>query len=101
MLEHMFYYQPEMEDLLPALPLEGPEEHEYRDQGCDLFPSCLNCPLRRCRYDERGGRTATNELRDEEILRLKDEGKKVNELAGLFGISKRTVHRILRRACGG
>jgi hypothetical protein len=83
-----------MEDLLL-------EEDECRDQGCDLFPSCLNCPLRRCRYDERGGRTATNELRDEEILRLKDEGKNVNELAGLFGISKRTVHRILRRARGG
>jgi hypothetical protein len=90
----MFYYGLEMEDLLP-------EEHEYRDQGCDLFPSCLDCPLPRCRYDEGGGRTVTNELRDGEVLRLKAEGKGVNELAGLFGVSKRTVHRILRRARGG
>jgi hypothetical protein len=97
----MFYYQLEMEHLLPALPEEGPEEDEYRDQGCDLFPSCLNCPLRRCRYDEKGGRTVTNEPRDEKLLRLKAEGKNVNQLAGLFGISKRTVHRILRRARGG
>ncbi len=29
-----------------------PEHADYRDTGCDLAPSCLRCPLRRCRYDE-------------------------------------------------
>jgi len=24
---------------------------KYQDDGCDLFPSCLNCPAPNCRYD--------------------------------------------------
>ena len=75
------------------------DEFECKDEGCDLFPSCLNCPLPRCRYDKEG-RRAKNELRDEEISRLKGEGQSVKELADRFELSKRTVHRILRRNHG-
>ena len=32
-----------------------PEHTRYRDDGCDLFTSCLTCPLPRCRYDVPGG----------------------------------------------
>ncbi|MBI2866625.1 MAG: acetylglutamate kinase [Chloroflexi bacterium] len=28
-----------------------PEHALYRDEGCDLFPSCLRCPLPACRWD--------------------------------------------------
>ena len=23
----------------------------YKDTGCDEYPSCLNCPLEKCKYD--------------------------------------------------
>ncbi len=32
-----------------------PEHAQYRDDGCDVHPHCLTCPLPRCRYDEPGG----------------------------------------------
>ncbi len=32
-----------------------PEHTRYNDNGCDLYPSCLRCPLPRCRYEEPGG----------------------------------------------
>ena len=28
-----------------------PEHFPYRDDGCDVSPSCLRCPLPRCKYD--------------------------------------------------
>ena len=77
-----------------------PDYFSYRDEGCDLFPSCLNCPLPRCRHDGlSGGRRAATALRDGELLRERSlEGKSVAELALMFGVSKRTVQRIIRRS---
>lgn len=77
-----------------------PDYSEYCDQGCDLFPSCLKCPLPRCRHDEQaGGRRPTKQLRDQELLRQqRSAGKSVAELARGFGVSKRTVQRIIRRS---
>ncbi len=72
------------------------EEFERRDQGCDLYPACLDCPLPRCRYDQRG-RRVKKELRDEEIVSLKGQGQSAGELAQRFGVSRRTVQRILAR----
>jgi len=75
-----------------------PDYFDYCDEGCDLFPSCLKCPLPRCRYDEQaGGRRAATRLRDGELLRQrKAHGKSVAELARSFGVSKRTIQRIIR-----
>lgn len=75
-----------------------PDYFEYCDQGCDLFPACLKCPLPRCRYDEQaGGRRAATRLRDKELLRQRRlAGKSIAELAESFGVSKRTVQRIIR-----
>ena len=77
-----------------------PDYFDYSDGGCDLFPSCLECPLARCRYDEQaGGRRATTRLRDQELLRQRRlAGKNVAELAKSFDVSKRTVQRIIRRS---
>ena len=77
-----------------------PEEREYQDDGCDLFPSCLNCPLPVCRYDELGRRVHwAKRLRDREVLRSYNiEGTSIKELARRFGLSQRTVYRIIRRA---
>ena len=84
--------EPETRELLP-------EYTRYRDEGCDLFPSCLGCPLPRCRYDNtEGGKQPIKEGRNREILRLHNlEGKGVQELAEIFGVSKRTIQRIIRR----
>jgi hypothetical protein len=73
-----------------------PENTRYRDDGCSISESCFTCPLPRCRYEEPGGlRAVLNELRDREILALKQDGMPVEELADRFQVSRRTVFRVL------
>ena len=79
-----------------------PEHAEYRDEGCDLSPSCLACPLARCRYDEPGGaRTILRRERDAELLRLSSESVPLQDIAARCHVSRRTVHRVLARASRG
>lgn len=75
-----------------------PEHLEYRDEGCDLFASCLTCPLPRCRYDEPGGvRAMLNRERDHQIRALReDPSLSVDDIADRFGVSRRTVFRALQ-----
>jgi hypothetical protein len=85
------------------LPLRSdalPEYTDYADTGCDLYPSCLNCPLPRCRYEESGGAPAILRTgRDATILKLANEdGLGVERLAEMFGLSRRTIFRVLRAA---
>jgi len=70
------------------------EPCEYIDDGCDLFPSCLHCPLAKCRYDQPGKQTG-KQLRNREMIRLYTEGTGINELAQRFAVSKRTVYRVI------
>jgi len=73
-----------------------PEHTHYADTGCDLHVSCLTCPLVRCRYDEPGGaRKLLSEDRDRDILSLRRQGRPVSAIAARFGISRRTVFRVL------
>src|SRR2546425_6217831 len=73
-----------------------PERTGYRDDGCEIHPQCLTCPLPRCRYDEPGGLTGLlNGLRDREIVALKSRGVAVEEIAETFAVSRRTVFRVL------
>ncbi|HEY5639074.1 MAG TPA: hypothetical protein VIW01_03410 [Dehalococcoidia bacterium] len=73
-----------------------PEFTRYRDNGCDVSPSCLTCPLPRCRYEEPGGlRALLNKTRDEQIAAQRAIGVPVTELALRFGVSRRTVFRVL------
>lgn len=74
-----------------------PEHLDYRDEGCDLFVSCLACPLPRCRYDEPGGvRAMLNRERDHQMRVLRDDaGMTVDEIADHFQVSRRTVFRAL------
>ncbi|MBI2918384.1 MAG: sigma-70 family RNA polymerase sigma factor [Chloroflexi bacterium] len=91
-------------DLLPDRAGTGPaptsaEEADYQDEGCELFPACLRCPLPACRYDEPGRlqREARRE-RDQALLHLvRERGRSPGELAAACGLSVRTVYRILRR----
>ena len=75
-----------------------PEYCHYRDEGCDLADSCLTCPFPRCIYDQpRGRQRWLKGLRDREIARLfTAEGKRIKELASMFGLSQRTVQRTLK-----
>ena len=76
-----------------------PDYSEYRDRGCDLSPSCLKCPLPRCRHDvEAHSKRSARMLRDRELLRQRTAaGKSIAELAAEFDLSKRTIQRIIRR----
>ena len=79
-----------------------PEHFPYRDDGCDISPSCLNCPLPHCKYDEPGWlQRETRQRRDQEVMMARImEGKTVPQLARIFGLSERTIHRIIKRING-
>lgn len=74
-----------------------PEFCEYRDEGCELAASCLHCTFARCVHDEpRGKQRWLMRVRAGEMGRLYAGGKKVKELAQMFGVSPRTVQRALK-----
>ncbi len=80
-----------------------PEYCQYRDEGCDLADSCLNCPFPKCIYDEHGGKQHwLKRLRATEMARLfTTKGQGVKELALIFDVSQRTVQRALKVALDG
>lgn len=79
-----------------------PEHVAYQDGGCALAPCCLRCPLERCRYDEPGGaRKLLQGPRDEAVRRSREEGVGIDALAAEFGLSRRSVFRILARGRNG
>ena len=80
-----------------------PEYCRYRDEGCDLAGSCLNCPFTRCIYEEPGGKQRwLKRSRNREMAELfTAKGMGVKELALMFGVSQRTVQRALKVASGG
>jgi transposase-like protein len=79
-----------------------PEHTQYLDTGCELHPSCLTCPLVRCRYDEPGGaRRLLSDARDQTIIALQRQGRPINAIAARLGISRRTVFRVLARERAG
>ena len=77
-----------------------PEQIRYKDEGCDLANSCLNCPYEECVYDKPGGkRLRIKKERSAEMIRLyNEEGKAIKELAAIYSVSKRTVQRALKFA---
>ena len=73
-----------------------PERTRYQDDGCEIHSECLTCPLPRCRYDEPGGLNGMlTRMRDREVVRLRTKGAPVEDIAEVFGVSRRTVFRIL------
>ena len=74
-----------------------PEEFPYDDKGCELFPSCLNCPFPDCIAEEPWGKERfLKSRRAERMMELKREGKSVKEIARIFEVSPRTVQRWLK-----
>jgi hypothetical protein len=76
-----------------------PEYCHYRDEGCELALSCLDCPFPRCIYERSRGRTETlKSIRDAQIVRLHTRNKiTIRELAITFRLSERTIARIIAR----
>ena len=76
-----------------------PEHTSYEDTGCDLAPSCLRCPFELCRYDMPGGVAMYWRAgRAQRARELRDGGFTVGEVAETLGVSKRTVHRLMKVA---
>ena len=77
-----------------------PEQISYKDEGCELANSCLNCPYDECIYEKPGGkRLWRKKERSAEMIRLHgEEGKTIKELADMFSVSRRTVQRALQFA---
>ena len=78
-----------------------PEYCRYKDEGCELAESCLNCPFPRCIYDQpRGKQRWLKQVRDHEIKKLFDKGSGSRELGVIFGLSRRTIQRALKNTIG-
>ena len=81
-------------------PERGSRKRMYRGDGCDVWHSCLSCPLPRCIYDE--PRTEKPHLtakrtRNAEIARLSRDGWSAAELAVRFSLTRRQIFRIRRQ----
>ncbi|MBI2171005.1 MAG: hypothetical protein HYU30_03135 [Chloroflexi bacterium] len=74
-----------------------PEYFPYKDDGCEVSPTCLRCPLPQCKYDDPGWLARVRrDLRDRQVVEARRCGDvTIGDLARRFGLSVRTVHRIL------
>jgi hypothetical protein len=74
-----------------------PEHADYRDTGCEASPSCLTCPLERCKEDEpRRPRNPGAPARDREIALLRHRYRApIWLLADTYGLTRRSIFRIL------
>ena len=79
-----------------------PENTNYRDEGCELSPTCLDCPLPDCIYDSpHGKQLLLKHRRNGEIAAMyRRSGVTRKELARTFRLSVRSVQRILKKELG-
>jgi sigma-70-like protein len=70
------------------------------DEGCEFSPSCLDCPLPRCRYDDPDWfRRWLTQQRDRQVLEASHQHKlSIRELADRYSVTERTISRMLQRA---
>lgn len=73
------------------------------DRGCSLHPSCLSCPLPRCRYDGEPGWMSLEATADryEEIRHLYKIATPIAEIARQLGVGERVVYRATRQLRAG
>jgi hypothetical protein len=78
------------------------DQANWSDKGCPdgMFPSCLGCPLERCRFDHADGDRRARQLtarlsRQAEARRLYSQGLSVDAIAAQMSRSKRSVFRAL------
>jgi hypothetical protein len=80
-----------------------PEFSHYQDEGCDLAPSCLDCPFTECKEDQPHGRDKLSKKdRNAEIVRLHLVKKKsLQYLADKFHLDRRTIITIVQASRSG
>lgn len=76
-----------------------PEGTRYTDDGCDVSPSCLECPLAVCKLDDPVNMWESRQERRRRIFELRKQRVPPAELQRAFKVSKRTVDRAI--ATGG
>ncbi|MFP6680258.1 MAG: helix-turn-helix domain-containing protein [Dehalococcoidia bacterium] len=76
-----------------------PENMTFRDDGCEVSFSCLNCPLPICKFDDPGWLQRENrQSRDQAMITARRaERLSVSKIAERFDVSTRTVHRVLKQ----
>ena len=61
-----------------------PENTRYKDDGCDVSSTCLDCPLPLCKYDDPGWlQRESRRTRDDEIFGLREKRVPVAEISQL------------------
>ena len=73
-----------------------PEGTDFTDGGCNLAPSCLNCPLPLCKYDM-PTHILNRAARDNRIYELRKSGVPPKDIRRAYGIAQRTLYRIMQR----
>lgn len=74
-----------------------PEYAQYRDEGCGLSNSCLNCPFPRCIYEVPGGmQRYEKDKRAREIIFQYGRGLTAKQIGKLLGENSRSVQRAIR-----
>ncbi len=69
------------------------------DDGCELAPKSLECPLPRCKHDDpRGYLRHLQQQKDTQNLEaMEQRGLSVDEAANIFGVTTRTIFRVTSR----
>ena len=74
------------------------DEVNFKDSGCRFSPSCLNCPIQICIYDDPSFvRNLEKNNRDENIIEDRSNGLSNQQIAKKYNVSIRTVHRSLKK----
>ena len=78
---------------------DASEFYHYEDTGCEASDSCLDCPLPICRYDDPEWYLRHRRMvKDFKIVQIIErEHLTVEEAAERYGITVRTVFRIMQR----
>jgi hypothetical protein len=83
----------------------GHSTSHWKDEGCEVAPACLSCPLPQCKYDMTlvklkehgivGGRVQLPTDRREQVKdMLRADMLTLKEISHLSGVSERTVQRL-------
>lgn len=73
------------------------ETSHWKDDGCEIAPHCLSCPLPACRYDLPPKRAGAL-MREAQLRELLNAGHSACEAALMMGVSRRTIFRLKRFA---
>ena len=86
--------------VLTIIPNERPgPPAEWKADGCDVAPHCLECPLDQCKFDDIRAyqQWRKTEHHRQIVATIEAEGFKPQKLSSQFGLSVRTIFRIRGR----